>query len=457
MLLCGIIDELQRVAKPERKPTRPSNVIYLFCRAGDAQSDNAAAVLRGLLQLVFVQQQALWTKYKEAKATELLPLDVSSWDDLEALFVQVLRDPECQSMYLVLDVLDECDHDLNALLNMVTRLPPGRVRAVVSSRNWGHIERRLRPVFQAVEISLESKANEADVSAAVATYIERRVEQLARDKGYSPDLRRQVSSALQAKSTGTFLWVSIVCEALSQPDVNSWTTMDCLNGFPSNIKPLYQRIIQQITNLSSADLARRLLALVPVVKRPVTLAELGSLVEWLSSFPGDRKSMEEALGLCRCLLNAHEGEIKLVHNSVRNYLYEDEDARCFVFPRGMEQEHSVIAEQSLSSMVDILHRSMYEAPTPWVPVSGIKRPDHAPLDPVHYACVYWAHHLAQAPTEDFGRLTSAEGPVHEFATQRFLHWLEALSLLGETWTAIPSISKLDVLLTATLEAKQPSA
>src|SRR5205809_2763132 len=53
MLLCGIIDELQRsIAK-----TDPLS--YFFCQATDARINSATAVLRGLLFLLLSQQPSL--------------------------------------------------------------------------------------------------------------------------------------------------------------------------------------------------------------------------------------------------------------------------------------------------------------------------------------------------------------------------------------------------------------
>ena len=45
---------------------------------------------------------------------------------------------------------------------------------------------------------------------------------------------------------------------------------------------------------------------------------------------------------------------------------------------------------------------------------------------IQYSCRYWVHHLEQS-----GRHISDEDAVDAFLREHFLHWLEALSLIGK--------------------------
>ena len=56
---------------------------------------------------------------------------------------------------------------------------------------------------------------------------------------------------------------------------------------------------------------------------------------------------------------------------------------------------------------------------------------------VQYACQYWVHHLEQV-----GKSVYDQGIVHVFLQQHFLHWLEALALIGKISESIALIDTL---------------
>ena len=60
---------------------------------------------------------------------------------------------------------------------------------------------------------------------------------------------------------------------------------------------------------------------------------------------------------------------------------------------------------------------------------------------VQYACQYWVHHLEQG-----GRCIHDQDAVHVFLQQHFLHWLEALSLMGKISKGIGLIDTLQSLV-----------
>ena len=53
-----------------------------------------------------------------------------------------------------------------------------------------------------------------------------------------------------------------------------------------------------------------------------------------------------------------------------------------------------------------------------------------PLAPVRYSCVFWADHLCSESPE-YKRELMDDVPVLGFLNERFLRWLESLSLLGK--------------------------
>ncbi|GKT46337.1 vegetative incompatibility protein HET-E-1 [Colletotrichum spaethianum] len=77
MLLCGIIDELQKTV------AGAASVTYFFCQATDSRINSATAVLRGLLYLLVCQQPAL-TAHSFASSRVKWIASSRNWPEIEA-------------------------------------------------------------------------------------------------------------------------------------------------------------------------------------------------------------------------------------------------------------------------------------------------------------------------------------------------------------------------------------
>ncbi|RYP12681.1 hypothetical protein DL765_007220 [Monosporascus sp. GIB2] len=178
MLLCGIIDELK-----EQTANTTHLLSFFFCQAADDRLNNATAVLRGLIYLLVDQQRSLISHIQEKynHAGKALFEDVNAWVALSDILTGILQDPSLPDTTLVIDALDECRTDLAQLLDLIIQLPvSSRVKWIVSSRNWPHIEEHLDIATQKVRLCLE--LNESSISHAVRIYIQYKVDQLARLK-----------------------------------------------------------------------------------------------------------------------------------------------------------------------------------------------------------------------------------------------------------------------------------
>jgi hypothetical protein len=138
MLLCGIIDELQNTMP------RSTLLSYFFCQAADSRINTATAVLRGLLYILVSQQPSLVShlRKKHNLAGKSLFEDSNAWVALKEIWADVLKDPSLNPTYLIIDALDECVTDLPKLLHFIAHQSSAssRVKWIVSSRNWPHIE-----------------------------------------------------------------------------------------------------------------------------------------------------------------------------------------------------------------------------------------------------------------------------------------------------------------------------
>ena len=464
MLLIGIINHLQQLQQQQQqKPPSHSFdadidlLSYFFCQATDARINSATAVLRGLIYLLIAQQPSLMVhvQKKYDPAGKALFEDANTWVALSGILANMLRDPCLRSACLIIDALDECISDLPQLLEFIVQnsSAPARARWIVSSRNWPEIEERLQFAERKVRLSLE--LNAASVAHAVDAYIQEKVRWLAQLKSYDKKTRDAVQRHLSSNSNDTFLWVALACQRLE--NTPRWNTLAMLSEFPPGLDSLYGRMLDyacKLEDVGSPSLYKQILAVVATVSRPVSLQELCCLIERLEGMSDDVQSLEEIIGLCGSFLTVRKGTIYFVHQSAKDYLVKDGYPMIFPVPFTLEAVHGSIFSRSLYAMSATLRKNIYTLPHPGFPINDIRAPDPDPLAAVRYACLHWVDHICESNIKDrFPKLpidVSDTETVSRFLRDKYLYWLEALSLLKSISQGVLSIRKLEAFLKSLL-------
>ncbi|KAK3363988.1 beta transducin-like protein HET-E2C [Lasiosphaeria hispida] len=451
MLLCGIIDEL--------KMSTPSCLLsFFFCQATDSRINNAAAVLRGLIYLLVSQQPALISHVRQHYdlAGRSTFEGTNAWVTLWEIFTAILQDPVLRTTYLIIDALDECVADLTRLLNLVAQIScaSSRVKWIVSSRNWPQIEEQLAMVAQNARLSLELNAK--SVATAVNTYIGHKVLHLSHLKQYDRKTETVVRDYLSSNANGTFLWVALVCQALADPEVRKRHTLAKLRTFPPGLDELYAQMMDMINLSNDADLCKQILAVTTIVHRPINLQELTTLVEMPDDIANDLESLEEVVKVCGSFLTLREQIVYFVHQSAKDFLLgkathrASGDAFNWIFPQGVDDVNHIIFSKSLNAMSTVLRRDMYDLEAPGFSIDKVQTPSLDPLATVQYSCVFWVDHLRDSISVKTMAQRNIHDAVHAFLQQKYLYWLEALSLLRAMTEGVIAIGQLNGLLLPTL-------
>jgi hypothetical protein len=428
MLLCGIINELQKL--------KSNTVSYFFCQATDQRINSAVAVLRGLLYLLVIQQPSLVSHFRARydRAGKALFEDANAWVALTEIFVDILQDQSLKTTYLTIDALDECITNLPKLLDFVAKqssASSSRVKWIVSSRNWPEIEERLEQPGSKVKLSLELNAD--SVSTAVSTFIQQKVSQLAQKKRYDKQIQDSVLEHLHLNTNDTFLWVALVCQNLEATAKRN--VLRKLTSFPPGLDALYERMMEYISKSDDSELCMKILASIAIMHRPVTISELVVLVEQLEDMADDLESVREIVSLCGSFLTVRENTVYFVHQSAKDFLFAEVYDQ--VFPRGIHDAHHLVFLRSLEVLSRILRRDMYGLGALGYPADEITPPDIDPLAASRYACIFWVDHLVQSSDQIIDQDTT-----HIFLQTHFLHWLEALNLLKEMNSCVSLLVKL---------------
>ncbi|KAJ5223161.1 uncharacterized protein N7469_009401 [Penicillium citrinum] len=410
MLICGIIDELSKMAND-------ANISFFFCQAANSRINNAAAVLRGLIYMLVQQQPSLITHIRDGFFE-----GENAWYALLRAFTKILEDPHLKRTYLIVDALDECTEDLDRLLKLLSQKSSARshVKWVVTSRNWPSIEKDLNDTTQ---MKLRLELNADTLSAAVGSFIEHKLNELAKKNRYSTEIRDVVQHHLKSNANGTFLWVALVCKELA--DVSKRHVRKKLQDFPPGLDELYKRMLDQISESDDAELCKSLLGVITTVFRPITFDELSACLDIPEE--ADDSDLAEIVGLCGSFLTLRGRTISLVHQSAKDFLLRE--AFHEIIRDGQEKLHYSIFSKSLRAIARTLRRDIYNLVHPGYPIDKVRQPDPDPLAVIRYACIYWVDHLDKcSPDKNATEDLQENSLVGDFFRQDYLHWLEALSL-----------------------------
>jgi hypothetical protein len=289
-----------------------------------------------------------------------------------------------------------------------------------------------------VKLSLE--LNALSVAAAVDAFIQRKVCQLAQEKGFNLELEDAVLKHLRSNADNTFLWVALVCQDLKT--TRKWNVLKKLVLIPRGLDSLYKRMMDQLSESDSAEICLQVLASTAILYRPVSVPELAALVEQLKDLD-DLKLVREIVSFCGSFLTLREDTVYFVHQSAKDFLFAK--AYSETFPDGSEAVHQAIFLRSLAILSKTLHRDMYSLEAPGYPIENIKLPKPDPLAVSRYPCIYWIDHLCDSKPESLvngvGNLQFL-GAVDEFLRKKFLYWLEGLSLCKSVGEGVVLMEKM---------------
>lgn len=456
MLLCGIIQTLEENHKRTNTAWIP---IYFFCQATKPDFNTAESVMQSLLAFLFAEFPDLRQKHLDPQNTYR-----PEWLVLVQNIKNVLQDLGHQGVYLIVDALDECVHGLQKLLKAIVELSrlSLNIKVLISSRDLPQMRRGLGNLTQKIELSLEG--HQSSISSAVESYIAHQVSALAGAGEYSTADIQTIDEYLTKNAGGTFLWVALVCKKLTDMD----TCVDDVYGlleanFPPGLEQLYTSMMKSIKNSSRYPyLCEQILAIACVVYRPLSWAEMTSLLE-----SPTKNDATTAIRSCGSFLTTdeHGAMISFVHLSAKDFLLGNSDASKRILPGGLPRQHYLLFERSLGNLMETLKYDMYDLGHIGSLMEHISTTESDPLAPIRYSCVYWINHLLEMETSrqygisseeceddlrsgdsgfrDPNHIFKVKGAIYRFLEKKYLHWLEALSLLSEIPQGIRAMSRLE--------------
>ena len=324
MISSFLVKELAQLAA-ER--SSQMTLIYYFCDDKDERRRTATAILRGLL-LQLLRQRPVLFKHIQPDFDISRDRLVTDFYALRRIFDNIVKDPEAGEVYCLIDALDECEKESRQLFltNFIKLFSSQQskktvVKFIITSREENDIA---GPAIQNLQI------DSGRVNDDLYKFINVKVDELSKKKGYQPKQEDMIKHALTEKAGGTFLYISLVVQDLAKTKIFSQVRKK-LQELPSDLNKVYDRILSQIdAECEEIETAKLILRWVAVARRPLTVDELAMARalgqgEWEKNTIPSKDLLDELKdGFRSCeplvYVDTDKDTVNLVHQSAKDYL-----------------------------------------------------------------------------------------------------------------------------------------
>lgn len=384
----------------------------------------------------------------------------------------------CATLIVVVDALDECENerDIKTIIDLWSRLPlitTIKLRLFLTSRP----DLPIRLGFKSISVDtyqdlvLQDAVPHTTIQQDITIYLKDgflKIRENYNDDAPSGNLLdhnwpgEKVLEDLVGMAIPLFIVAATICRFVGDPN---WDPREQLKtilkfqgtGHLEQMEQIYLPVLtQQPSTLSnSCDKEKLYQEFRMIVGSIVTLAEPLSTISLAALLNVSPATIVRRLRPLHSVLRVSadsETPVRTLHLSFREFLLSDKLRNEPIGVDGPTTHRNLLAKclQLLSGPTG-LHKNLCAMEYP-----GQLRREVSPTivdkcftPALQYACQYWVYHVqhCKVPIND-------EDEVHVFLQKHFLHWLEALSLLGRLTEAIEYVKVLKSLISVCSFVKQ---
>lgn len=372
------------------------------------------------------------------------------------------------TLTLVIDALDECERedDMKLILQLfveVRTLAVMKLKVFITSRP----DKPIRLGFQDMPEILHQKLllhgiPRSIVERDIGVFLRHKLGEIRKDHPLLGDWPDEKSiNLLVQKSDCLFIYIATVCRFIGDPH---WGPQDRLSVIlesdeassqhTAELDGMYMQILKLPLNSIPGERDkskwsqrfRHIIGSIVILFDVISTTALAGVLGNVSV-----QDVDLALDPLHSVLNVpsdHSLPIRLLHPSFRDFLVNNERCDDSRFHISQESAHMELSRGCLQLLSKTLKRDVCNLRMPGTLIHEVQRSEidrHLSMD-VQYACRYWVDHLERV---DHGRRVQIDlrdgGRVHVFLLEHFLHWLEALSLMGKLSEGVLLITKLEAM------------
>lgn len=369
-----------------------------------------------------------------------------------------------QTLVIVIDALDECDKDADIraiihLLSQVKAMPHVCLRTLLTSRPELPIRLGFRKVQGGYQDLVLHEMPQEIVTHDLRIFFEielARIHEEYNDSSFEdvqlpPDWPSQHIDTLVSRAYPLFIIAATMCRFLEPARFNPDDQLSKLlhyhaightsDQLKNTYLPILNQLISEQTDVNKQRLLdgfRDIVGTIVLLAEPLSARALSGILQIsLSVIQNQLKLLHSVLEVP----STSDGPIRTFHLSFRDFLLDPSRQDTHEFWIDEQLTHKKLAARciQLLSTDEILKKDICNLGAPGVSLSQVDRQtiDRYLPSEVQYACRYWVHHL-----EFSGTSIQDDDQVYAFLQTHFLHWLEALCLIGSIHS---SLSMLQIL------------
>ncbi|KAJ0423727.1 hypothetical protein BJY00DRAFT_43638 [Aspergillus carlsbadensis] len=357
---------------------------------------------------------------------------------------------------IVIDALDECEREeeVEVLLELLPKAQKV-VRFFVAARpdpaiRFGFAQMNLREYQSTVLQDLDNDVIKQDITL----YLREEFYKISQRRDLGPDWPgKRVIEALTSMAVPLFIFAATVCRFVADRKFNPEKRLQQFLTEPSGSKMdrTYRPVLNQLLTDDESDMEQlveqfhEIIGVIILLAHPLSLSALAQL---LAIPEEDISTHLDSFHSVLSIPDNPQLPIRTLHLSFHDYLVDERTraheatSRFWVNKPG---KHGWVANQCLATMNRSLQKNICRLPSYGTSRDEIDPAVIASSLPValQYACRYWAYHLSQGTTP----IRNLD-KVLQFLKKHFLHWLEAMGILGLMSETISAVTTMLGLLDA---------
>lgn len=372
------------------------------------------------------------------------------------------------NVLLVIDALDECDgqDDVRLILHLLAEakaLKSIRLRIFVTSRP----ELPIRYGFQDIPAHIHKDFILHDISQSV---VEQDITFFFRDKLGKVQREHNLPAnwpceqhitCLVERTSGLFIYAATVCRFIEESKFPEQRLTQILQGSDArreperNLDKIYTQILRDSVDRDSDE--REKAVWLELFHRTIgsivisfDLLSIDTLSKLLSV---EQRKIEVVLRYLYSVLDAPEKQnsyIRLLHPSFRDFVLDKRRCKDMQFWVDERIAHENLYTRCMELMSTCLRKNIYGLKSLGDLASSVESSVLIQRLPgqVQYACRYWVGHLSRSKDHLLeGGKPFDVSKVLKFLQKDYLHWLEALSLMGKMSEGVLIVIDLQSIFT----------
>ncbi|KAM0371523.1 hypothetical protein ACHAPY_010246 [Fusarium culmorum] len=370
----------------------------------------------------------------------------------------------CQpSVVIVVDALDECerDADITLILQLFSNLRFAGlllVRVLVTSRPELPVRLGFSSIGNAHQDLILHKIPLPIIEHDISVFLRQEFANIRNNfnRDAVEELKLQVDwpgeaniGKLTRAAVPLFIFAATLCRFindryLGSPDELLQSVLKAAGtGQGSKLDMTYSPVLsQQVLNRSGSERLdiiesfRLIVGTIVTLANPLSMRALALLLDvHVSKVTTRLSALHSVLDIPETL----DAPVRLLHLSFRDYLVDLEKRELAEFRVEERHTHQSLAKHCLRIMRGALQKNICGLSFPGMRRSSVDSGQLEKRMPsqLQYACMHWVYHQTSGKPE-----LSDDKNVHGFLMTHFLHWLEAMSLLGRVKECLDALRLL---------------